>query len=238
MKLIFFSDTHLTDRSFDRMRYVKDFLNDVCEGADKVFVLGDLFEFYHGYDGYIYPWYAGIVDSLKRLVERGKEVYLLEGNHEFEMGGFFQTHTGITCVKELTIDIEGKRTYIAHGHGFDTLCLGNILKSPFIYAVMDCFGPGLTWRIAMAMGIFLSKKKKRYNPKVVEAFRRYARLKQDEGCDAVILAHSHIPDRTSSVVDGKEKVYLNTGDFIEHGSYVEYTTGDGFQIKRYGTDSR
>ncbi|OPY77105.1 MAG: UDP-2,3-diacylglucosamine hydrolase [Syntrophorhabdus sp. PtaU1.Bin058] len=234
MKLIFFSDTHLTDRSFDRMKYVMGFLRDVCEDADKVFVLGDLFEFYHGYDGYIYPWYAGIVDALKGLADKGKEVYLLEGNHEFEMGGFFQTHTGIVCAKELIMDIEGKRTYIAHGHGFDRLCLGNILKSPFIYAVMDCFGPALTWRIAMAMRIFLSRKQKPYSDKVMEAFRRYARLKQDEGYDAVILAHSHIPDRISFVSDGREKVYLNAGDFIKHGSYVEYTTQDGFQLRRYG----
>ena len=234
MKLIFFSDTHLTDRSFDRMKYVTGFFNDVCEDADKVFVLGDLFEFYHGYDGYIYPWYAGIVDALKRLVEKGKEVYLLEGNHEFEMGGFFQAQTGITCAKELTMDIEGKKTYIAHGHRFDRLCLGNILKSPPIYMVMDCFGPVLTWKVAMAMRIFLSKKNKPYSDKAKEAFRGYARLKQDEGYDAVVLAHSHIPDRTSFVGDGKEKVYLNTGDFIERGSYVEYTTQGGFQLRRYG----
>jgi UDP-2,3-diacylglucosamine pyrophosphatase LpxH len=137
-------------------------------------------------------------------------------------------------LKELTIDIEGKKTYAAHGHRFDTFCLGNILKSRAIYAIMDCFAPGLTWKIAMAMRTFLSKKQKPYSDKVMEAFRRYARLKQDEGYDAVVLAHSHIPDRTSFVGDGKEKVYLNTGDFIEHGSYVEYTTRDGFQLRRYG----
>jgi UDP-2,3-diacylglucosamine hydrolase len=234
MKLIFFSDTHLTDRSFDKMGHVRDFLNDVCGDADKVFVLGDLFEFYHGYDGYIYPWYADIVGSLKRLVENGKEVYLLEGNHEFGMGEFFQTHTGIVCAKEMAVDIEGKRTYIAHGHRFDRFCLGNILKSPFIYAVMDRFGPVLTWKIAMAMRIFLSKKQKPYSVKVKEAFRRYARQKHDEGYDVVVLAHSHMPDRTPPVGVGKEKVYLNTGDFIEHGSYVEYTTGEGFQLRRYG----
>jgi len=234
MKLIFFSDTHLTDKSFDKMRYVKNFLDDACEDADKVFVLGDLFEFYHGYDGYIYPCYAGIVDSLKRLVEKGKEVCLLEGNHEFGMGGFFQAQTGIICAKEMAIDVEGKRTYIAHGHRFDAFCLGNILKTPAIYAVMDLFGPAMTWKIAMAMRIFLSKKKKPYSAKVMEAFRRYARSKQDEGYDAVVLAHSHIPDITSHVIDGREKVYLNTGDFIEHGSYGEYTTGYGFQLKRYG----
>ncbi|HOE16908.1 MAG TPA: UDP-2,3-diacylglucosamine diphosphatase [Syntrophorhabdaceae bacterium] len=234
MKLIFFSDTHLTDKSLDRMRHVKDFLGNVCEDADKVFVLGDLFEFYHGYDGYIYPWYADIVGPLKRLVEKGKEVCLLEGNHEFRMGAFFQSHTGITCAQDMTIDVEGKRTYIAHGHRFDMLCLGNILQTPAIYAVMDLFGPDLTWKIAMAMGIFLSKKKKPFSAKVMEAFRGYARSKHNEGYDAVVLAHSHIPDHVSHVIGGKEKVYLNTGDFFEHGTYGEYTTSEGFQLRRYG----
>ncbi len=216
------------------MRLVKGFINDVCENADKIFVLGDLFEFYHGYEGYIYPWYADIIGSLKRLVEKGKEVYLLEGNHEFEMGEFFENHTGIACAKELAVDIEGRRTYIAHGHRFDRFCLGNILKSPFIYAVMDRFGPALTWKIAMAMRIFLSRKQKPYNAKVKEAFRRYARQKQDEGFDAVVLAHSHMPDHAFLAGGDREKVYVNTGDFIEHGSYVEYATGEGFQLRHYG----
>ena len=56
----------------------------MCIDADMVFVL-EIFEFYHGYEGYIYPWYRPIVDAFKTITEQGKSVYFLEGNHEFDM---------------------------------------------------------------------------------------------------------------------------------------------------------
>ncbi len=73
-----------------KLNFFKDFLKDILDKVDKVFILGDLFEFYHGYDGYIYPWYKGVADVLKKLTESGKSVVFLEGNHEFGMGSFFE----------------------------------------------------------------------------------------------------------------------------------------------------
>ena len=233
MKIIFFSDTHLNKKDDGKINVVENFIHNACEDADMVVILGDLFEFYHGYDGYIYPWYKNLADALKTITNKDKPVYLIEGNHEFDMGSYFESYTGIKCSKHLTIDIEGKKTFISHGDEISPFCLGKVLKSRFIYSVMDIFGPYITWKTAMGVSIFLSKKKKPYNDKAMLAFRKYAQRKFDEGYDVVILAHSHISDKIEYDAGGKNKVYLNTGDFIRHSTYIEYNSESGFKIKKY-----
>lgn len=199
-----------------------------------VIILGDLFDFYHGYDGYIYPWFRSVADSLKILTTRGKQVYFLEGNHEFSMGKYFEEYTGTTCGRELILDIEGRKTYIAHGDLFAKLSLANILKRPFFYRIMDVLGPTITWVVAASMRPVISRKKKLYTEKIRNIFRSYALEKFSEGYDVVILAHSHIPDTMALNQESSVKQYLNTGDLAQYGSYVVYESSSGFSLKTLG----
>jgi UDP-2,3-diacylglucosamine hydrolase len=233
MKMIFFSDTHLTKGNTGKRSSVEGFIRDVCAHADMVFILGDLFEFYHGYHGYIYPWYASTVEALRVLTRQGKSVYLIEGNHEFDMGPFFESYTGIKCTRDLTMDIEGKRTFIAHGDRLRNNYFLRLLKSKYVYSFMNAIGPILSWRLAMGMSLLLSKKKKGYNRRVMNRFRLYARTKLEEGYDVVILAHSHMSDMVAFGSGADEKIYLNTGDLARCSAYAEYATGEGFSIKTY-----
>lgn len=233
MKAIFFADTHLTRNDRKRTVFVETFIRNVCKDADMVFVMGDLFEFYHGYEGYVYPWYQTIVQALQELVGKGQSVYFLEGNHEFDMGPFFEAHTGIKCFRSMSIDIEGNRTFISHGDEFITNPFLKALKTPATYKIMDVLGPMLSWKVAMGLSVFMSKKKKGKNPKVKEVFREYAEQKINEGFDTIIFAHSHIIDHVEFSRGEKKKVYLNPGDFIKNSTYIEYTSESGFQIKTY-----
>jgi len=233
MKMIFFADAHLTRKNKKKIQFVETFVRDVCSDADMVFILGDLFEFYHGYQGYIYPWYRSIVDTFKIITGKGKSVYFLEGNHEFEMGPFFETYTGIKCVKNLTIDVEGNRTFISHGDEFFRNPVTRALKTPFTLGAMNVFGPKLSWKIAMGMSTIMSKKKKGQNLKVKDRFREYAKEKLNEGYDAVILAHSHISDYVEYGTGEEKKVYLNSGDFMKNFTYIEYTSESGFAVRKY-----
>lgn len=233
MKIIFFSDAHLKKDDIKRIQFVNKFIDDVCLNADMVFILGDMFEFYHGYDGYIYPWYKDTIDSLKNLTKKGKKVYFVEGNHEFRMGDFFENYTGIHCAHNVLMDIEGKKTYISHGYEISKFYLTKFLKTPFVGRIMDVLGPSLTWSIASAAGIFLSSRKKPYNHKAKNLFREYAIKKFEEGYDALILGHSHVPDVFEQQSGDRVKQYLNTGDIIQYCSYVEYSSASGFELKRY-----
>jgi UDP-2,3-diacylglucosamine hydrolase len=233
LKAVFFSDVHLVQEDADKTETFQAFLKDCCAPVDMIFILGDLFEFYHGYDGYIYPWYKDIVDSLKKLAENGKRIYFLEGNHEFGMGAFFEHYAGITCSRNMTIHLDDKKTFVSHGDASGPFCLGSILKTRFIYAIMDILGPVYTWKAATAAGFFLSRKKKPYNERIKKIFRENARKKLDEGYDAVIYAHSHIADRYEFGRQDGEKTYLNTGDFEKRLDYVLYDSSTGFTQGKY-----
>ncbi|MDD3845146.1 MAG: UDP-2,3-diacylglucosamine diphosphatase [Syntrophorhabdaceae bacterium] len=234
MKIVFFSDVHMTRTSVDRAVLTLRFIADYCEDADMVVVLGDLFDFYHGYNGYIYPWYRTMADSFRNLVGRGKSVFFLEGNHEFSLGKYFEDYTGVTCATELSLDIDGKRVFLAHGDGFARLSLGRLLKRPFFYGIMDFLGPDLTWSIATLMRPLLSRKSKGYNEMVRDVFRSHARTKFSEGYDVVILAHSHIPDIVEIGDGPAKKRYLNTGDLVSYASFVSYETSSGFSLRTLG----
>jgi UDP-2,3-diacylglucosamine hydrolase len=233
MRIVFFSDAHLDKKDDGRRDLLLRFIINVCQDADMLVIVGDLFEFYHGYDGYIYPWYKEVIESLKSIASKSKPVYFIEGNHEFKMGGFFEKYTGIRCVDDLTIDIDSKKILIAHGYQIRKNYLVKFLKTPFIYGIMDMFGPALTWKIAAVSGTFLSRKTKPFIANVMDIFREFARGKLDDGYDAVILAHSHIPDKMEYDSGNTTKHYLNTGDIIKSSTYVEYNTETGFEIKKY-----
>ena len=233
MKCIFFADTHLARKDDARHAFVKTFIEDVCAGADMVFILGDLFEFYHGYDGFIYPWYKNVVDALREIGLTGTAVYHIEGNHEFGMGPFFSSYAGLTCVRNLAIEIDGQKMFLSHGDEAANVALRRILKAPFTYAFMDALGPALTWKIAMGCRVFLSRRRRVYSQKVRDTFRAYAKKKLDEGYHAVILAHTHMPDMIEYGNDETKKIYLNTGDLIENLTYGEYTTTSGLALRIY-----
>jgi UDP-2,3-diacylglucosamine hydrolase len=229
MKAVFFSDAHLVDNEPERVATVSGAIRKISQDADMVFILGDLFEFYHGHGSYVYPFYAGVLDLLREIAAE-RSVYFIEGNHEFGLGRFFESYTGVRWVEKMTIRIDEKKVHISHGDQIGSSPLRGILKSRFVYMLMNLLGPTLTWRIAMLCRPFLSKTHKGYDEKVLTRFRQYGRKKLGEGYDAVITAHSHMADIEEYDMDGRKKTYLNSGDLIESLSYGLYVTGEGFSI--------
>jgi UDP-2,3-diacylglucosamine pyrophosphatase LpxH len=49
------------------------------------------------------------------------------------------------------------------------------------------------------------------------------RAAQARGCDAVVTGHIHVPDLRDAG-DGLP-AYLNSGDWVDHGSALEYAAG-------------
>lgn len=232
MKAIFFSDAHLVHNEPEKLGMITETLREISKDAEMVFILGDLFEFYHGHGSHIYPFYAEIIDLLREIAAKSS-VYYIEGNHEFGMGDYFESYTGVRCLESLTVRIDEKKVFLSHGDQIGAPLLRRVLKSRFVYRIMDFFGQDLTWRIAMLCRPLLSKSHKPYNEKILNRFRRYGKKKLREGYDAVITAHSHMADIEEYDLNGSRKTYLNTGDLIESLTYGVYTTGKGFSINTY-----
>jgi UDP-2,3-diacylglucosamine hydrolase len=237
MKAVFFSDAHLTDDDPDLTRAAIDAMRDATRDADMVVILGDLFEFYHGFGPYRYPFFSDVIDLLRDLATK-RPVYFIEGNHEFGMGDFFESYTGVKCVERLAINIDGKKFFLSHGDELGSSALRGVLKSRPIYAVMNLLGPKLTWKIAMACRPLLSKSRKHYNRKTRDRFRRYGKRKLGEGYDAVVIAHSHMADIEEHDFNGTTKIYMNTGDLMGSSTFGTYVSERGFAIETCGKKSQ
>jgi UDP-2,3-diacylglucosamine hydrolase len=237
MKTVFFSAAHLSNDNPALTSATIRIMRDASSDADIVVFLGDLFEFYHGFGSYIYPFYAKVVELLRELAST-RIVYFIEGNHEFGMGPFFESHTGAKCVESLSINIAGLRVFVSHGDEMGFPMLRAILRSRFIYSIMDLLGPEKTWKIAIRCRPLLSKSHKSFNTKTFNRFRSYGKKKLAEGYDAVIMAHSHMADIQEYQVNGKTLTYMNTGDLIESSSYGVYTSEKGFAVVRHRAESR
>ena len=233
MKAIFFGDAHLSNKTKKELDSLIEFMNSVLSEADYVFILGDMFEFYHGYDGFVYEWFLPFVKKLRELSEEGKKLFFFEGNHEFLLGSYFEKVSSCRTLRRLVNEFDGLRVYISHGDEVRLSPISYLLRSKFTLRLMDMLGPKLSWNIAMLSSFFLSNKKKRYNEGTLRLFREFAAKKFKEGFDVVILAHSHIPDIYEITEGEKRKLYLNTGDIIRNRTYVEYSTESGFALRKY-----
>lgn len=224
MKAIFFGDAHI-DRKRDRLKNIERFLDSKCKDVDFLFIMGDLFEFFYGNAGFesLFP---DLLEKLREFAFKGKTIYLLEGNHEFYVEGERQ---GIIFRKELEINIDGKRIFLAHGDRITSPILKRILSSFFVKKIVRLFGPKFSYNLAMLLKPIFSGKKEP-DERTCKKLLKFAKKKLEEGCDVVIFAHSHKAERKE--FEGS-KLYLNTGDFIRSFDYVEYETNKGFEVKRF-----
>lgn len=229
MKAIFFGDSHLTRDSKSELNGLITFMDRYLVDADYLFLLGDIFEFYHGYDGFIFDWYLPVAEKLRELSFSGKKIFFLEGNHEFSMGSHFEKFTGSKCSRYLSLSIDGLRLYISHGDELAPSLLHKLLRSRLSTKMMDLLGPRISWMIASSFSKVLSKKLKGKNDRIKFLYRKLAVEKLREGYDAIIISHSHIPDQLVTPLG----IYINTGDVIRDRTYVEYTTEIGFSLRSY-----
>lgn len=88
--------------------------------AGRLFILGDLFEYWAGDDDLAVPVNAEVCNHLALARQSGVEIYFLAGNRDFLIGQAFAERAGIALISEPHEIVLGQRAAILlHG---DTLC--------------------------------------------------------------------------------------------------------------------
>ncbi len=115
----FISDLHLNGAQPEISRQLVDFLRSRVRGADRLYILGDLFEFWIGDDDPD-PAYAQVQDELRALTQSGVPCSVMHGNRDFLLGEQFCARTGCELIDDGTvINLYGQRVLLMHG---DLLC--------------------------------------------------------------------------------------------------------------------
>ncbi len=233
---IFLSDAHFTGENRDNQDRLIRFLESERENLATLVLLGDLFEFWFGFDGYIYREYVPILEELKSLSHQGVRIKYVEGNHDFCLGSFFEEDLRAEVyAEEMEESLGGKRVYIAHGDRVNPRDYGyrlfrRALKNRFSYALMRGVGPTLSMKVAKRLSARSRRKNHSQPISHIPIFRTFAMNKFREGIDVVILAHSHYPEEVLERIDGREKAYFNVGDWITCFSYLRYRPKVGFGL--------
>ena len=116
----FISDLHLDPSRPAVIELAQRFLSTTAKGAEHVYILGDLFEYWLGDDS---PRHGlePVLEAFTALTQSGTKITFMHGNRDFLIGNEFASQYNIDLITgdEQVIDLHGTPTLIMHG---DTLC--------------------------------------------------------------------------------------------------------------------
>ena len=228
MTTLFISDLHLeADRPEIGEQFLA-FLESEAAGADALYILGDLFEYWIGDDDPD-PYYASMKEALAGLTGRGVPVYFMHGNRDFMIGESFADETGVRLLADpTTVNLYGRPVLLSHG---DSLCTDDVkyqevrkmTRNPAWQTAM--LGKSVEERRAfaeqartdsVAHGASLQPAIADVNQAAVEALlRRHDVL-------TLLHGHTHRPAIHEFPLDGRPATRIVLGDWYRQGSVVRW----------------
>jgi UDP-2,3-diacylglucosamine hydrolase len=230
-RTLFISDLHLAEERPATTQRLERFLAEEVPGADALYVLGDLFEYWVGDDGLALDFPARVA-SLLRAAARAAPAFFMHGNRDFMVASRFCTETGIRLIPDPTvIDLYGERALLMHG---DTLCTGDHAYQAFRAHVRNpawqaaALAKPLEERIAIARGMRSRSEgaKEDKGEEIMDvAPDAVERAFLSSGCRLLIHGHTHRPGRHEHAAGGATCVRWVLPDWYEGGGYLEATPG-------------
>lgn len=122
-KTLFISDLHIETANSSIMRSLMQLLDHRAQGADALYILGDLFEAWVGDDD-VNDAADMVAAALGNLSRQGTRIYIMHGNRDFLIGDSFAARCGGALLPEPTIvDCYGHAVLLLHG---DSLCTRDV----------------------------------------------------------------------------------------------------------------
>ncbi|QQS30120.1 MAG: UDP-2,3-diacylglucosamine diphosphatase [Sphingobacteriales bacterium] len=233
-KVYFVSDFHLgapdSSQSLVREKKFVRFLNNIQYDATRLYILGDLFDFWFEYKKVVPKGYVRVLGKLAELADGGLPIYFFTGNHDLWMFGYFEQELGIPVYhRPVCVEIEGKMFMIGHGDGLGPNDKGyKILKkyfftNRFCQKLLSILHPDL----GIGLANYFSKKSRLATGTTDEHFLgeenewliTYAKRKlQTQAIDIFVFGHRHLPLK----IPIQNSLYINSGDWIKYNSYAIY----------------
>ena len=122
-KTYFIADLHLSENRQHLLALFRQFMQEQAPEAEKLYILGDLFDFWIGDDEHS-NLISEVQQLIRHLTEQGVPCYFQHGNRDFLIGKKFANACGLTLLPTYqVIDLYGTPTLLCHG---DTLCVDDV----------------------------------------------------------------------------------------------------------------
>ncbi|HZK64002.1 MAG TPA: UDP-2,3-diacylglucosamine diphosphatase [Puia sp.] len=184
-----------------------------------------------------------VIQEIVQFVSGGTRVFYITGNHDEMLRRFADLRVGnFTLTDKLVLEIDRQLVWIFHGDVFDNTTKGGARVIAKLgscgYGLLILFNRFLNGILA-ACGqerVSISKKIMQGVNKAVAKINDLGQIATDlaikKKYDYVICGHVHQPmKKTVESAEGKV-VYLNSGDWVENMTALEYTPGE-WKIFRY-----
>ncbi|MBN1335063.1 MAG: metallophosphoesterase family protein [Deltaproteobacteria bacterium] len=188
------SDAHVDGPADPVQARLVAFLEDVR--ADRLVLLGDVFHRWWEIRGRPFPAYEPVIAALAVVVARGVAVHVVMGNHDFAAAPKLEALPGLWRTGPVTVDLDGRRVYLAHGDAVDpgagVRWLGRVIRSATFDRLLQGAGPAAAWRLLGALA-GPAGRDRAPPPSLLAAQRSFAEARIREGADLVVMGHLHRP---------------------------------------------
>ena len=227
--IVVISDTHLGAigcRAKELNRYLKSI-------QPKTIILnGDIIDIWQFNKRYWNKYHTKVVKRLLNFISDGTKVYYIAGNHDEAFRRFLNFEIeGFTISNKLSLDLNGKKTWFFHGDVFDVT-----MQHSRWLTRLGGFGYDLLIFINATVNKFLtligreklsfSKTIKNKVKAAVSYINKFETTVTDiaskNNFDSVVCGHIHQPCIKNFKKKNKNVTYLNSGDWIENMTALEY----------------
>lgn len=244
-KVYFLSDSHLgslaiADNRKQELRVVH-FLESIKEDASAVYMLGDIFDFWHEYRYVVPKGFTRLLGKISELTDSGIEVHFFTGNHDLWCGDYLEKECGMIIHRNLLhITIGEKDFCIGHGDGMDKKEKSYlILRSIFHNKVCQKLFAAIHPRWGICFGLEWARRSRLKHEKVEGFFDgvkndgiyRFSEhyLKEYPEIDYFIYGHRHVD--VDIMMNDKTR-FIILGDWVSKFSYAEFN-GTTIELKHY-----
>ena len=232
MTVAFISDLHLTPERPASTRLFEEFLTAAPRLLERLYILGDLFDYWVGDDGGEPLGHAGVEAAIRKTAESGTRVFFMHGNRDFLVGEDFARRTGCTLLPDpMVVSFAGRDFLLTHG---DALCTDDIEHQQSRRQMLSAkwktafLNEPLERRMETAAALRhqseAAKQRKSMaimdvNQEAVEALMRH------HGVDTLIHGHTHQPAVHQFELDQKPAWRYVLGDWYTQRSALYYRRG-------------
>jgi UDP-2,3-diacylglucosamine pyrophosphatase LpxH len=233
VELVVLSDTHLGTygcRANELLQYLKSI------NPTTLILNGDIVDGWQFKKKYWPASHTKVLKEILNLASKGTKVYYLPGNHD----EFFRRFVGykmgnIKVENKVVLTLNGKKAWFFHGDVFDV----TMQHSKWITRLGSESYDFLIWlnyHVNRLME-FLGKEKKSFSKKIKNGVKSAVKYinKFEEVCadiaiaknyDYVVCGHIHQPEIREMTTENGSVTYLNSGDWIENLTALEYHKAD------------
>ncbi|RZJ75234.1 MAG: UDP-2,3-diacylglucosamine diphosphatase [Flavobacterium sp.] len=230
--LVVISDVHLGTygcHSKELLRYLKSI------NPKRVILNGDIIDIWQFSKSYWPESHMKVLRRIMKFVSDGVPVYYLTGNHDEMLRKFADLNLGsFRLLNKLVLNLDGEKAWFFHGDVFDVT-----MQNSKWLAKLGAIGYDTLILINSFVNrclTFLGREKMSFSQRIKAKFKDAVKFINDFETTAaglaidneyryVVCGHIHQPEMREITIGKGKVLYLNSGDWVESLTALEYNHG-------------